>query len=153
MRQFKDTDGRQWAIAINVETLKRVRDLTEINLLEALEGKLFIELAADPIKLCDVIYAICQPQADLQMVSDLEFGRAMAGDAIEEATTALLEDLVDFFPQGRRQLLRKGLAKAKSLEAEVIKTSELALEDPRLTAKIKQQVQDGLESALNSVGS
>ena len=36
-----------------------------------------------------------------KQVTDEDFGRAMAGDAIDHATTALLEELVSFFPSPR----------------------------------------------------
>jgi hypothetical protein len=55
----------------------------------------------DPVLLCDVIYAACKPQADERQVSDEAFGASMAGDAIEHATAALLEELVDFCPSPR----------------------------------------------------
>jgi hypothetical protein len=48
-----------------------------------------------------VVYAVCKPEAEAKGVSDEEFGRAMAGDAIEQATRALLEDLVGFSPSRR----------------------------------------------------
>jgi hypothetical protein len=50
------------------------------------------------VLLCDVIYGVCKPQADEQNISDEDFGRAMAGDAIEHATRALLDELVGFSP-------------------------------------------------------
>ena len=37
-----------------------------MNLLEAVEGKLLERLVADPVLLCDMIYALCKPQADAQ---------------------------------------------------------------------------------------
>ena len=40
--------------------------------------------------------------AEKQKISDEDFGRGLGGDAIDSATTALLEELVDFFPQRRR---------------------------------------------------
>ena len=48
-----------------------------------------------------MLYAVCKPQADERGVSDEEFGRSMAGDAIESATVALLEDIVGFCPSPR----------------------------------------------------
>ena len=82
-----------------------------MNLLEVIEGKLLERLISDPVLLCDVIYSVCKPEADAKSVSDEDFGRAMAGDAIDAATTAVLEELVDFFPQGRRKVLAKALGK------------------------------------------
>ncbi len=111
MRTFTDNAGRTWTVAINVDAIKRVRDLLSVDLLEILDGKLIEKLIRDPVLLCDVVYAVCKPEADAKSVSDEEFGRAMAGDAIEHATKALLEDLVGFSPSPRdRANLQRVLA-------------------------------------------
>ncbi|MFN0133152.1 MAG: hypothetical protein ACKVW3_11595 [Phycisphaerales bacterium] len=103
MRTFKDNAGRQWSVEINVAALKRVRGLTGTDLMQVIEGTLIEKLIRDPVLLCDVVYAICKPEADTRTppVSDEEFGKAMAGDAIEAATTAVLEELVSFCPSPR----------------------------------------------------
>jgi hypothetical protein len=101
MRTFTDNAGRTWTVAINVDAIKRVRDLLKVDLLEILDGKLIEKLYRDPVLLCDVVYAVCKPEADAKGVSDEDFGRAMAGDAIEHATKAILEDLVGFSPSPR----------------------------------------------------
>ncbi len=101
MRTFADNAGRTWTVTINVNAIKRVRGLLDVDLLEVVEGKLIERLIGDPVLLCDVVYAVCKPEADTKSVSDEEFGRAMAGDAIEHATKALLEELVSFSPSPR----------------------------------------------------
>jgi hypothetical protein len=108
MKTFTDNAGRVWTIAINVNAIKRVRGLIDVNLLEVIEGTLLERLIRDPILLCDVVYAVCKPEADALNVTDEQFGQAMAGDAIDQATKALLEELVGFSPspQGRANLQR-----------------------------------------------
>lgn len=103
MRMFKDNQGREWTVEITVATIKRVRGLAGVDLMEVLEGTngLIEKLVRDPVLLCDVLYAVCKPQADERQVSDEAFGASMAGDAIEHATAALLEELVDFCPSPR----------------------------------------------------
>ncbi|MBP9032317.1 MAG: hypothetical protein KBG29_00400 [Pseudomonadales bacterium] len=101
MKTFADNAGRTWTIAINVDVLKRVRGLVDVNLLDIIDGKLIERLYRDPVLLCDVVYAVCKPEADARNVSDEDFGRAMAGDAIEQATKVLLEELVLFSPSPR----------------------------------------------------
>ncbi len=101
MRSFKDNAGRQWSVEINVAALKRVRGLTGTDLMQVIEGTLIEKLIRDPVLLCDVVYALCKPEADTRSVSDEDFGKAMAGDAIEAATTAVLEELVGFCPSPR----------------------------------------------------
>ncbi len=103
MRTFKDNQGREWTVEITVAAIKRVRGLAGVDVMEVLEGSngLIEKLVRDPVLLCDVIYAACKPQADERQVSDEAFGASMAGDAIEHATAALLEELVDFCPSPR----------------------------------------------------
>ncbi|TVQ33880.1 MAG: hypothetical protein EA376_01210 [Phycisphaeraceae bacterium] len=101
MKQFHDNAGRAWTVEINVAALKRVKGLTGVDLLEVLDGTLIERLIRDPVLLCDVLYAACKTEADAKGVTDEEFGCAMAGDAIEHATEALLEEVVGFCPSPR----------------------------------------------------
>ena len=141
MKTFGDNAGRTWTVQINVDAIKRVRDLAEVNLLEVIEGKLIERLISDPVLLCDVIYSVCKPEADTKNISDEDFGRSMAGDAIDAATTALLEDLVDFFPQGRRKVLAKALGKLKALETAALNAVETKLDSPELEARMKKELE------------
>jgi hypothetical protein len=141
MNTFADNAGRNWTVQINVDAIKRVRDLVSVNLLEVVEGKLIDRLISDPVLLCDVIYAVCKPEADTKAVSDVDFGRAMAGDAIDAATTALLEELVDFFPQGRRKVLAKALNKLKALETAALKAVDARLDSPELERRMEKELQ------------
>jgi hypothetical protein len=84
-----------------VDAIKRVKGLLDVNLLESRRRHADRAVDPRPVLLCDVIYVVCKPQADEQNVSDEDFGRAMAGDAIEHATRALLEELVGFSPSPR----------------------------------------------------
>ncbi|HRQ75591.1 MAG TPA: hypothetical protein PK098_06690 [Phycisphaerales bacterium] len=101
MKTFTDNAGRTWTVAINIDAVKRVRSLLNVDLLDITDGKLVKRLISDPVLLCDVIYVVCRPEAETKNVSDEDFGRAMAGDAIEHATTALLDELVNFSPNQR----------------------------------------------------
>jgi len=144
VKTFNDLTGRVWTISVNVDALKRVRSLLSVNLMEVIEGKLLEQLISDPVLLCDIIYVLCKPEADAQEVSDEEFGRSMAGDAIELATTALLEELAEFFPLEKRRLLQKALTKLKTLETKALEMANLRLDSPELEAE--------MEAALNAVG-
>ncbi|MGE4157611.1 MAG: hypothetical protein AB7F75_00775 [Planctomycetota bacterium] len=142
MKTFKDNAGRTWTVTVNVDAIKRVRSLLDVNLLDAVDGKLLERLVTDPVLLCDVIYCVCKPEADAKNIADEDFGRSMAGDAIEHATTALLEELVDFFPLGKRRVLLKALGKLKTLEAKALAVAEKRIDSPELEAE--------MEAALNS---
>ena len=156
MKTFNDNAARSWTVQVNVDAIKRVRDLAQVNLLEVVEGKLLERLISDPILLCDVIYCLCKPEADTKNVSDADFGRAMAGDAIDGATTALLEDLVDFFPQAKRRVLAKALAKLQKLQTAALAAVETRLDSPELDRQMAArlaQLENSSGSALESLAS
>lgn len=140
MKTFLDNAGRTWTVTVNVDAIRRVRGLIQVDLLEVIEGKLLERLLADPILLCDVIYCLCKPEADAQGVADSDFGRAMAGDAIDGATTALLEELVGFFPQEKRRVLSKAMAKLRNLQTAALQVVEARLDSPELEARLRQQL-------------
>ena len=140
MKTFTDNTGRTWTLVISVDAIKRVRALAGVNLMEAVEGNLIERLVADPVLLCDVIYAVAKPEADANQVSDEAFGRSMAGDAIEHATTALLEELVDFFPRDRRRLLGKALEKLNKLNQMAVNAVEQKLD----SGEMEKQMQAAL---------
>lgn len=145
MRTFNDNAGRTWTLAINVDAIRRVRAHLDVDLVQAVEGKLIEKLSSDPILLCDVVFVLCMPEADQRKVNDEDFGRAMAGDAIDGATVALLEELVDFFPQSRRALLTKALDKFRHLEQKAISLVDKRLDDPSL----EKRVMDHLSKRLS----
>ncbi len=51
------------------DTLRRVKTLTGVQLLEAIDGDLVTRLSTDPLLLGDVLFAICKPQADQQQIT------------------------------------------------------------------------------------
>jgi hypothetical protein len=116
---FADAGGRKWEVGISVSTLGRVKSLAGINLLDVVDrgSTLLDDLANDPISLCNVLFAIVKPQADALGVTDEQFGEALLGDSIADATDALIQAIIDFFPKARRSLLQKAFDRAKKIQA------------------------------------
>ena len=141
MKTFTDNAGRSWNISVTVDAVKRVRSLLDVDLTEAASGKLIQQLADNPVLLCDVIYCIVKPQADEREITDEDFGRAMAGDAIDQATTAFLEDLVNFFPSRKREMLQKVLVKLKNLEAIAAEVVNKRLDSPEMETQMRAELE------------
>jgi hypothetical protein len=150
MKTFTDNASRTWTVTVNVDAVRRVRGLLDVDLLEVVEGKLLERLVGDPVLLCDLVYALCKPEADAKAITNEDFGRAMAGDPIDGATTALLEELCDFFPSSRRRLLAKALAKLKTLEALVVEAVEKRLDGPELEERMKAEL-EGLSGSSGNL--
>ena len=47
MKTFTDTRERRWEIDVTVGTIRRVKNLTDVDLTDALKGTLFQRLAGD----------------------------------------------------------------------------------------------------------
>ena len=153
MKTFKDTAGREWTIEINVAALKRVRSLTGVDLLGVLDGSLIEKLIQDPVLLCDVVYAAVKPQADERNVADEDFGRAMAGDAIEDATTALLDELVSFCPSPRdRANLGRILAATRTVMDKARDMVEAKLDSGELERLAEQTIREAADERTVTAG-
>jgi hypothetical protein len=140
MHSFVDNSRRTWEIAINVAAVKRIRGLLGIDLYALVDDgfKSLSKLVSDPVTLADVLYCLCKDQADKQSISDEEFGRALAGDAITQAADAFVEELIDFFPDARaRASLRKAIEAGKTVRDKVLSHAERILDsiDPEVEAQ------------------
>lgn len=132
MKHFKDTAGREWEINLTVTSVKRIRDRAGLDLMDMTEDEsnAMIRLSSDPILLGDVIYAACQTQADRRGISSEEFGESLAGDVIDDATTAFIDALTDFFPNPRRRaILKRAAGMLKDLEGETLDKAEKMMQE------------------------
>ena len=158
MHVFTDNAGRVWTASLNVATLKRVRALAGVDLASAIlvgrdgkvEASLLERLASDPALLVDALYALCKDEADRLGVSDEDFGRAMAGDAILAATDALLDEIVDFFPNPKRAILQRLVAAARRAEAAAKAALDKALSTDELDRAADSLLSASTDSSTNS---
>ncbi len=138
MKTFTDNMGRTWTLVVNVATIKRVRALCGVDLNSIVEvedgkpsAKLLERLSGDPVLLVDVLYAVCRPECEQKGVSDEDFGAAMAGDAVEQATDALLDEIVDFFPAAKRKAFQRILSASRRFGEAARRRLEATLADGR----------------------
>jgi len=165
MRSFKDNADRTWTITLNVYAVKKVRDLLQVDLLDLSgdpsirrggpgagdkpDNGLLYRLIADPVVLVDVLYVVCQDQAEEANVTDEQFGRAMAGDAIDGATKAFLEELADFTPSPRDR------ARARKVIDATWKLIDKAQDvlDARADAELDRAAEAALQALSGAEGS
>ena len=113
---FKDTEGREWNLAITIATVRRVRKDLDVDLLNKDMAAVLETVVCDPVMLCDVLFLIVEKEAQRLGVNDEAFGEAMGGDALEEGAKAFLGALGDFTPNPRDRA-RVGKALDTLLEA------------------------------------
>lgn len=157
MHSFVDKEGRSWAVVVNIGAVKRVRALCAgLNILELIsmdekgntDSSTLDKLSNDPVLLVDTIYAVCKPEADKLGITDEQFGAAMNGDAIEHATRAFLDEVVDFFPEVKRQVLRKVLDATRRFEEEANKKLQAFVTSGAFDKFVESRIQ-----SLNDIGS
>lgn len=123
MHIFKDNDGRAWQVNINVNAVRRCRGLLGVDLYGLVDAKFegLDRLCNDPVALIDVLYVLVKEDAEARGISDEDFGRAFAGDALEAGADAFVEELADFFPNPRvRAGLKAVLEKARQVRGKMM---------------------------------
>jgi hypothetical protein len=122
MHAFRDAEGREWSVSVNVLTVKKLRVIGCDIMAE--DGGGINVLASDPVALVESLWMICQEQAMKRGVTESMFFESLGGDALEQATEAMIGAIVDFFPSARKRLLQKAMDKSRVLKAEMIRRAE-----------------------------
>lgn len=144
MKTFVDNNGKTWTVTVNVGTIKRVKDLLGINLIQAITGDLIEKVETDICLFVDILFVVCKEQAQANGISDEKFGTLLGGDSLEKATDAFLDQLISFFPsQAKRRLYQKAWSRSK--EAQLIAVQKL---QKRIQEMNLQQM---LNKKLNSI--
>lgn len=139
MRTFKDTNGREWRVDLNVTVIRQIRQLTGCDLGNAsLDGDVVETVMSNVERFADVLFASIKEQADAEDVTDVEFGRALNGDVISEALDVFLAELVDFFPETKRPVLRAVIDKIREAERAVMAAATKKVCDLDTTALVAQ---------------
>lgn len=132
MQSFRDSQGRLWDLSVTVAAVRRVKALTGVDLYALLEDGFgpLADLLSDPCKLADVLYAVCRPAAEERQVTDEQFGEALAGDVLDAASEALVQAVIDFFPQPEgREHLRRVVRKGREVGESLLREQARRLED------------------------
>lgn len=148
MQTFKDRKGREWAIDVNLASIKRVHDLAGVRLTDLTGGAdlrqwLVTRLEDDPVLLFNVLWALVKPQVEAQGIEPEDFGEAMAGDPIDAAVQAICRDVVLFTGSPRdRARMTRGLESWATLK----ETVRDLMEDPERAKTIEAKLRGSLST-------
>lgn len=146
---FTDGKKRTWAIAVDLTTLRRVRDELNLNLVEIFSGDLLDRLAGDPLLLGELLWLLCAKQAAERGIEPEQFGE-LAGDAIEDATRALEVALADFFPTRKRSALMKWISKRDRIFDLAMKAAERDLESDQAEMLLSKILEEPMAGSIAS---
>jgi hypothetical protein len=125
MHFFIDNKSRRWEVTANIPVIKKVKALLQLDLTQLFENECasMISLSTDFEKLVDTLFVLCEDQCKAAGVSDVEFGESLFGDPLEMAWFAMLDAVIDFFPNpSRREMARKIVDKAKILSDSMLES-------------------------------
>jgi hypothetical protein len=152
MATFKDREGKDWLVEITRGHLKPLKELFGLDLQEAIGKEKDNPLAAvfaDTEKSGNLIWFLCRAEAERSGITEDQFAYRFNGQAIEDATAAIWEAVIDFFPQFRKVAKRAGQA-FRDLMGTVGEAGEQIMD--RAIVKAKAELTSKL-SAMNSAGS
>jgi hypothetical protein len=139
VREIKDGDGRTWQLALTVSAILRVRDLVKIttkgengepreqpldlaNIAQISET--LTALKINYTTLGEILYAAMMPQVETRKLTRDEFLDSLRGDSLDAAGVAIVEELVAFFPQRHRRVVRLMVDKFDELQLAAVTTAE-----------------------------
>jgi hypothetical protein len=132
--------------------LHRVKAATGIDLTKLADPRteIFQRLVGDLFALFDIMSAMLGPQLQERGMTAEQFGECLDETAAEEAATALVEAVLDFFRKRKRKLLKKAFSKVTAA-AERKRNAGLDEAERKIeTPEFDQAIEESLENALTS---
>jgi len=165
MKIFKDANGRDWALDINLDARNQVKERVKIEIdgqevpFDLLDVKAAQRIAVigdmqEAATVGQVLWALCREQAEKANIDERSFYKAIKGDVWDAACDALKRELVDFFPKDRRTLLASAMEKAEQIRAMLIEQSTARLSSGEIETQVKAEMERMLsELSISSQGS
>lgn len=150
MATFRDNSNRDWVLSLNVRKISEIRERFQLDLVD--EGQSYERMAGDPCLLVNVLWYLCEQQANtIHKGIDTEgFAEALVGDAIDRAVEAMLEAIANFSQKSKRDLLKAIAAKnARIRDLGMAKALE-RINDPDLEAKAVAALEERMDAELRS---
>jgi hypothetical protein len=152
MSSITDIHGKTYELRLTAPMIRRIKNHAGVNITH-LDGDPLSVLANDPELFIDVLWILCrsQFQADPNATdpdgellrADEQFGESLPHDILDQASAALLEAIIDFFPAGKRSSLR---SLAETLERKRELATQAMLQRIQ-TEEFDQKVVDAAVSA------
>lgn len=151
MAAFNDVAGRSWELQLDALAIQAVRSEVDPDFLKGPAQETFARLLNDPALLCLTIYVLCRRQMQARDISQEDFMMGVVGQAIADATEALVVAIMGFIPPSERALPEAMLKKQKLLtELGTGKTLE-KLDDPQFVDRFLAALDQEMEARIGKL--
>lgn len=148
MKSFKDKNGKIWTIELNVGTIKKVRSECNVDLINVInvnsngsaDTSVLERIASDPCLLVSIVCALCRTQMEKDNIDDSSFAELFSADAVEEASSALIEEIINFSQPAKRKVLTKIYQTAQRFAAATENKVNALINDPNLDKELESQL-------------
>jgi hypothetical protein len=141
VREFRDSEGRPWQVALTVASAGRVRDLVRVappavdgataeperpfDIIDAGRvAETFQILRTNYAAIGEALYAILLPKVQERGLTKEQFLDGLSGESLDAGARAIEEEIVDFFPPRLRGMVGALLRKMQELAEAVVARAE-----------------------------
>ena len=146
MPSFVDMKGRKWTLVLSIGLADRIKSAVGVDFLSKNISAALNCLANDPMKLVGVLWEMCAEEAEKRGVQPEELAASLGGDAVSDASDALMESIVDFTRRSMRPAMQKALDAARKAEEQMGQRAVEALDRPGLMEAVMAEVLSESES-------
>jgi len=154
MPSFRDNKDREWEVAIDAFSIMRIREDCDkqfmLNDFEDIKNNTYSRLQADPVLLCRVVYLLCLEQIKDREISERDFYHDVIGNAIDSATEAMLEAIINFTPRQKREVL-KAMAEQEKVRAQATDKLLAMITDPKVREDIAAKIEQETDQQVNKL--
>lgn len=159
MKSFVDKNGKSWDIDLNIGAAIKIKSRCGIDLENIItvdkknqpqDVSTLERLAEDSILLFEVIFAVCENQVRAAGMNEESFAELFNGDAIEAATNALVEEIINFSRPAKRKVLTRLWTIGKNFSEKAGRQMDAKLNSPEFEKEVEKALTQSLTNAPES---
>ncbi len=148
MRTFKDKNGNEWRIEMDLACVSRIKYDVGVNVLDADNFSKFLE---NYLVFADMIWAAVSLDAFGRGITKDQFFDGLGGDILAEAIEAFNQALFDFFPQKEsREMMRAVYQKFSENTQIAYKKATEEVRNIKITSQNKPNEGNAAEKSTSS---
>ena len=144
---FQDAENHEWTLRLTKGRSRAILETCGIDFGQIHDGKVFVDLTTSDEKLAQVLWILCEAQAQTRGITPEEFAELLDGDTLDAAMEAVVEATISFTRRPIRAAVEKVIRKTIEAQAAGMKTVENWIETNSET--LIEQVTTAAENALS----
>ena len=152
MSTFTDASGHEWRLAVTPYEYRKLTSI-DIDIYDVVDREkakeLLAKLETDDMLLSDVLWLICEDDAQGLGIDKRSFLKSLPGEVLAAAYLALLEAITNFFRRPeQRMLMQKLIAFVRAAQSRL----QTVAQEEINKVDVNSLAETFIESAMNSLG-